>query len=114
MNDWITRLKDRNSRAVLLEPRELLDNCIVGLTRTPRNEPSVIDQWDRSTHIGLHPPAVPVYDADLCVAALISALDGNHAEAEEWFARISSVWLGPSTPCFRYVKDAIQVAIQVA
>ena len=107
--EWIDLLKARNAEPILLEPREHLDACIIGITRTPETEPSIIDHWDRLKKAPR--PALAVYDVDLCVEALARMLEGDRPAAEEWFAaHLTGPWLGPSTPCFRYVQAAIVAA----
>jgi len=87
-----------NPEALLLEPREVYDQAIVGLTCQPN------DHWSRQ-----YPsPWVAVYCRELAIAALTalagaadteSEYEDNQQQAAEWVDYNSmGAWLGPHTP----------------
>lgn len=95
MEDVLTELKSRNPNAVLLEPRELFDSALVGVTDSPR------DQWERPAGV-----VVAVYDTEACIEALMSLLDSDRESATEWFYyNTTGAWFGEGTPTFRYRED---------
>lgn len=90
--DIIEKLFEKNPEALLLEPRELYDRALVGITDNPQ------DDWDREKRVW-----VAEYDATLCVMALVTEEGWTWEDSSEWFSyNTSSAWLGESTPTFRY------------
>jgi len=94
----VARLSEENPDAMLLEPREMYDHCIVGLIEAG----DVDDQWPREGDSGL----IAVYDAELCKRAHMDASGCSHQEAAEHFDyNTAGSYVGPGTPTFRYKTD---------
>ena len=81
-----------NPDALLLEPRELYDRALVGITDAPA------DHWPRSQHARVF---VAVYSRERCIELIMEEGDEDHAEAIEYFEfNTSGAWCGPGTPTF--------------
>jgi hypothetical protein len=90
--DWAVK-----HRVLLLEPREVYDKCLVGITDSPS------DDWDRQPgHV------VAEYSIPLCIEALLQEeQDMDPSDAADWFYRNTySAWLGQGTPTFVRRKKA--------
>ena len=86
-------LSNYNPDALLLEPRSVYDPCIVGMTDTPN------DHWPREPGF-----VVAVYDAEMCVEAIMADGECSYSDAVEWFSfNTSGAWMGQNTPTFRYI-----------
>tara|TARA_R110000824_G_scaffold174685_1_gene352858 strand:- start:98 stop:400 length:303 start_codon:yes stop_codon:yes gene_type:complete len=85
-----------NPEALLLEPRDIYDSCVIAITNRPA------DDWPRQT-----PAWVAVYDFDRCVDALASSSPGcSHESAAEWlYYNAVGAWLGDGTPAFHWVDE---------
>jgi hypothetical protein len=72
-----------DSKALLLDPRELFDQAIIG----------VIDS--------VHGSRVVAYDAGKCITALMSANGWDEDEASDWFEyNARTAYMGEGTPVF--------------
>lgn len=92
----IEKLQALNPDALLMEPRELYDPCVVGITDEPD------DHWPRQT-----PAWVAIYDAELCVVALMeSHPSSSYTDALDWVSfNMMGAWMGDGTPTFRWSED---------
>jgi len=76
--------------AMLLEPREVFDPCLVGVTSEPN------DHWPRTSGV-----TVVVYDAEKCIEALMVSEGLDEEAAAEWFTvNTEGAWVGEGTPTF--------------
>ena len=88
----LEELQRRNPEALLLEPRDIYAEALVGVTDQPR------DHWPRETNT-----VVAVYSAEKCIEAIMRAQDCDYCSAEEWFGyNTSGAWVGENTPTFVY------------
>jgi len=95
----VQRLARKNPQALLLEPRHIYDEALIGVT----NEPE--DHWKRDPGI-----YVAVYDEDKCVDVVMSWLDCDDQEAQEWLSfNTYGAWAGEGTPTFRSIEGAANV-----
>jgi hypothetical protein len=86
----VERLAALNPDALLLEPREVYDAALVGVTDDPQ------DHWTREG--GQY---VAVYDEDRCIEVIMGWLGCGYGEAAEWFGyNTSGAWAGEGTPTF--------------
>lgn len=87
----VEELESKNPDAMLLEPRDHLDKCIVGLTDEP------CDEHPRKPEV-----LVAVYDADMVIQALYESGECLTMEdAHEWYwYNIHDAWDGDGTPTF--------------
>lgn len=77
-----------NPDALVLEPRRVYDQAIVGITA------AATDHWPRYT-----PSLVAVYAIELCVAALVEHEGMTQEDAIEWvMVNTSGTWQGEGTP----------------
>ena len=77
---------------LLLEPRAVYDQALIGFTDDPQ------DQWPRKTRT-----LVAIYSVEKCLEALMEAEGWDLDEAAEWFdSNTSAAWVGEGTPTFRY------------
>lgn len=91
-DDLIAQLADKNPEALLLEPRDVYDPCVIGIT----NEPD--DNWTRAQQV-----YVAVYDSDRCIEAIMGWAECDYTAAIEWFSyNTSGAWAGNGTPTFHY------------
>ncbi len=91
----LNQLQQHNPEALLLEPREVYDEALVGATNTPD------DHWPRTKGIW-----VAVYDEELCLQAIMKWQACEYREAAEWFGyNTSGAWSGEGTPTFRSLWD---------
>jgi len=84
-------------KALLLEPREVYDDCLVGVTAEPK------DNWPRKGGV-----TVAVYDAEKCIEAIRTKLidGGSYEAAADWFGfNTSGGWNGEGTPTFVWPDD---------
>ena len=97
----VDELRRRNPDALLLEPREVYDEALVGVTDNPD------DHWPRQTNT-----VVAVYSAEKCIEAIMHATqDCDFVSAEEWFSyNTSGAWVGENTPTFVYEDDDLAVS----
>lgn len=85
----------RNPDALLLEPREVYDQCIIGFTDQPD------DRWPRTGGT-----FVAVYDAWRCVEEFATANNTDMQTSVEWFEfNTAGAWVGEGTPTFQYAED---------
>jgi hypothetical protein len=92
--DWLKLLEEKNPDALLFEPREVYDPCIIGV------ESSHPDDWWEDTRDPEAPP-VAVYDYDLLRAAFLKLADDDatEEEAEEFIDfNMAGAWVGNGTP----------------
>ena len=84
-----------NPDALLFEPRDLYDRCVVALAQAHPE-----DAWARNRLLGEDAPCVAVYDRDALVKAILVGFDGGECEdAAEWVDfNMAGGWLGPNTP----------------
>ena len=88
--ELLRELERLNPDALLLEPREVYDAALIGITDEPG------DHWSRPS--GVH---VAVYSVDLCISAIMEWMSCSHSEAVEWFSfNTSGAWAGDCTPTF--------------
>ncbi len=86
----LKELETLNPEALLLEPREVYDPALVGVTDEPN------DSWPRQARIH-----VAVYDIDRCIEAIMGWLECDHESAQDWFGfNTSGAWVGEGTPTF--------------
>ena len=91
MNSVLTRLKDLNPDALLLEPRLVYDLALIDVTDQPD------DHWPRTGGV-----YVAVYDTEKCIKAIMDWFEVEYEEAVEWFSyNTSGAWVGEGTPTFR-------------
>jgi hypothetical protein len=84
-----------NPNAMLFEPRDLYDRCVVALAQALRG-----DAWARNRLSGEDAPCVAVYDRDALIKAILGD-DGEmgYEDAAEWVDfNMAGGWLGPNTP----------------
>ena len=87
-------LEALNPDALLLEPREVYDSAVVGVTDSPD------DDWPRE--IGVY---VAIYDANKCIEAFMAWMNCDYEQAAEWFSfNTCGAWVGPGTPTFSFVE----------
>lgn len=88
----LAALKAKNPDALLLEPRDIYDPCIVDMTDAPD------DHWPREPGF-----TVAVYSAEMCIEATADSGDGSWQAAAEYFDyNMAGSWLGPNTPAFKW------------
>ena len=87
----LNQLQQHNPEALLLEPREVYDKALVGVTNTPD------DHWPRTNGIW-----VAVYDEELCLEAIMEWHECGYSDAADWLGHnTSGAWAGEGTPTFR-------------
>ena len=88
----LAALEKQNPDALLLEPREVYDSCLVDITDEPN------DHWPREPgHL------VAVYGAEKCIEAIATMFETDLSSAIEWFGfNTSGAWMGQGTPTFRH------------
>lgn len=92
MNQYIQRLAALNPEALLLEPRDVYDSCVVDITDNPD------DDWPRQT-----PAWVAVYDGEAVIEATSQANGSSLEEAAEHVGyNMVGAWLGEGTPAFKW------------
>ena len=92
--ELLEQLARQNPQALLLEPRDIYDEALVGITDEPG------DHWPREKRV-----CVAVYDEDRCVDAVMGWLDCDYDEAQEWLGfNTYGAWSGDGTPTFRSSK----------
>lgn len=108
-NEFILQLATVNPNALLLEPREWYDACVVGLAvRHPD------DYWN--AYRGDDAPLVAVYDYDLLVDAFLTHGAGpeagcTHEEAQEFVDfNMVGAWLGSGTPIIVPTSSGVEDA----
>jgi len=85
----------RNPDALLLEPREVYDRCLVAFTDQPD------DHWPREGGV-----FVAVYDVQTCIEAFAKAENVDWSTSVEWFEfNTAGAWVGENTPTFRYRSE---------
>ena len=85
-----------NPDAILFEPRDLYDRCVVALAQAHPD-----DDWAGNRLLGEDAPYVAVYDRDALIEATLVDFDGEggYENAAEWVDfNMSGGWLGPNTP----------------
>ena len=83
-------LEGHAPEALLLEPRDVFDVAIVGVTSTP------LDDWTRTDS-----PLVVIYDYERCVDRLIETDEVTREDAlEHMDFNVTGAWLGRHTPTF--------------
>ncbi len=86
----VERLAEVNPEAYLLEPRDVYDAALVGLTDDPK------DHWPREAKV-----TVAIYDEDKCIEAIMEWMDTNYEGALDWFGfNTSGAYVGEGTPTF--------------
>jgi hypothetical protein len=88
-NEVLQALEAQNPDALLLEPRDMYDSALVGLTDNPK------DDWQRPDDT-----TVAVYSAERCIDILVG--EGlSEEDAREWFFyNTAGAWVGRHTPTF--------------
>ena len=93
--ELLDRLEGLNPEALLLEPRDVYDKALVGVTDDPK------DHWPRKARIH-----VAVYDAEKCIEAIMEWVECDYNAACEWFCHnTSGAWVGESTPTFHHPEQ---------
>jgi len=88
-------LEELNPDAMLLEPRDVYDPALIGITDDPN------DSWPREARIH-----VAVYDSDKCIEAIMKWLDCDFDGARDWFGyNTSGAWVGEGTPTFHHPEQ---------
>tara|TARA_A100001391_G_scaffold139039_1_gene97328 strand:+ start:5131 stop:5454 length:324 start_codon:yes stop_codon:yes gene_type:complete len=97
-------LNAKNPEALLLEPRNIYDPCVVDITNKPE------DHWNRASTVW-----VAVYDAQLCVEAIVQSLmeeeeprslfEAYDAATDYFSHNVAGCWDGENTPCFFYSEE---------
>lgn len=91
----VDELRQKNPDALLLEPREVYDEALIGVTDSPD------DQWPRETNT-----VVAVYSAEKCIEVIMRADGCDYFAAQEWFNyNTSGAWVGENTPTFVWEDD---------
>jgi hypothetical protein len=91
----IKELEALNPEALLLEPREVYDPALVGVTDDPN------DSWPRQARIH-----VAVYDINKCIEAIMGWMDCDYESALDWFGfNTSGAWVGEGTPTFTVLGE---------
>ena len=91
----LKELEALNPDAMLLEPRDIYDPALIGITDDPN------DSWPRQARIH-----VAVYDVDKCLEAIMGWLGCGFDEACDWFGfNTSGAWAGEGTPTFTILGD---------
>ena len=86
----LKELEALNPDALLLEPRDVYDPALVGVTDDPK------DHWPRGASVH-----VAVYDSDRCIDAIMGWLGCDYNAAADWFGfNTSGEWAGEGTPTF--------------
>ena len=94
-SEIVAELQKRNPDALLLEPRELYDKCLVGFTDQPN------DHWPRKKRV-----FVAIYDAQTCVEEFAEVEEVDLQTSVEWFEYNTALaWDGENTPTFRHRGD---------
>ena len=92
----MNQLRNHNPEALLLEPREVYDKALTGVTNTPE------DDWPRTKGIW-----VAIYNVELCLEAIMGWMGCDYAEATEWFCyNTSGAWSGEGTPTFQSLWES--------
>jgi hypothetical protein len=85
-------LEDLNPDALLLEPRDVYDPALIGITDLPN------DSWPRKDRIH-----VAIYDSDKCIEAIMGWMGCDYNDAVDWFGfNTSGAWVGEGTPTFSF------------
>ena len=85
-------LEELNPDALLLEPRDVYDPALIGITDDPN------DSWPREARIH-----VAIYDSDKCIEAIMGWMDCDYNDAVDWFGfNTSGAWVGEGTPTFSF------------
>lgn len=75
---------------LVLEPREVFDGAIVGVTDSPD------DDWPRNSRT-----TVVVYSRQKCINAIAEAWEMEYEDAVEYFEfNTAGAWVGEQTPTF--------------
>lgn len=96
MTNLLEALTGINPNALLFEPRDLYDRCIVAIARSHAE-----DGWAGNRPSGEDAPFVAVYDLDALIEATLVDFDGEggYEAAVEWVGfNMTGGWLGPDTP----------------
>ena len=94
-SEVLIQLQEKNPAALLLEPRDVYDKALVGVTATPK------DDWPRETGT-----LVAVYGVERCLEAIMESHECDDEEAREWFYyNTSGAWLGQGTPTFVWEQE---------
>lgn len=95
VEEVLRELETLNPNAMLLEPREVYDPALIGITDDPN------DSWPRKASVH-----VAVYDIDKCLEAIMKWLDCDFDAARDWFGfNTSSAWVGEGTPTFTILGE---------
>lgn len=96
MTALLDLLAQANPNALLFEPRDLYDRCLVAVAQSHAE-----DGWAGSRPSGEDAPHVAVYDLDALIEATLVDFDGEggYEAAAEWVGfNMTGGWLGPNTP----------------
>lgn len=75
---------------LVLEPRELFDDAIVGTTDQP------MDHWNRKTN-----KKVVIYSREKCIELMVEREGMTYEDAVDHFEfNVSGAWIGEGTPTF--------------
>ena len=95
VNQLLTRLETENPEALLLEPRDVYDVALVGLTDSPK------DNWGRTEK-----KLVATYSTARCLEAIMEWLKCDYSEAQDWFYfNTAGAYAGNDTPTFVDLGD---------
>ena len=87
-------VEDENPEALFLEPREFLDQAIIGMSRQHGS------------------PAILLYDPEKVVEGFMAANDWSYETALEWADfNTFCAYVGPGTPAFLYRPPDSEFAI---
>ena len=95
VEEVLRELEALNPNAMLLEPREVYDRALIGVTDDPN------DSWPSKARVH-----VAVYDINRCLEAIMAWLGCDFADAREWFGyNTSGAWVGEGTPTFAILGE---------
>ena len=95
VEEILLELNSLNPDAMLLEPREVYDPALIGITDFPN------DSWPRKASVH-----VAVYDVDRCLEAIMAWQGCDFDAARDWFGfNTSGAWVGEGTPTFTILGE---------
>ena len=92
----IAYLSQENPEALLLEPRELYDRALIGVSTAPE------DHWDRESS-----SCVAVYSTERVLKVLMEMLSCDYQGALDFYLyNTAGSWRGSGTPTFKRESSA--------